>query len=135
MCNPTNYYQIGRKLVTRYPEFARHLIQEDQERYGIENQIPKLFKQYAQLRPDCTTKSQRTRQRMEFVAIIVRYADPEAMTSDKKLKKGVRSALAETLQCDVTQISHTLKNVKNYIRIYKDFQIAVEYLYSELFNS
>lgn len=71
---------------------------------------------------------------MEFVAIMVMHVDQDALYTDKPLKKGVRTALAKVLGTKNIQISNTLKTVKNQLCIYKDFQIEVGYLYTELFE-
>ena len=71
---------------------------------------------------------------MEFVAIVVKHVDPTYCRSKKNLKKGVRDELAELFACDATHISHILKNVKDYLIIYKEFRYRVEYLYTEIFE-
>ena len=129
-----NYYQLGRKLAVRYPDFARHLIEDDNDRKDIETFIPELYLRFKTIHPEKPSRNEKTRHRLEFIAVVVKHLDPEALTTDKQLKKGVRVVLARNFNCGSSLISHTLKTVKNYLTIYKYFRIAVEYLYSELFE-
>jgi hypothetical protein len=134
MAQTTNYYQLGRKLAVKYPDFARHLIEDDNDRNDLDTFIPELYAQFLIIRPEKQSRNEKTRHRMEFVAVVIKYLDPEALKTDKQLKRGVRCVLASTFNCGSSLISHTLKTVKNYLTIYKDFRIAVEYLYCELFT-
>ncbi len=134
MNQTTNYYQLGRKLAIRYPEFARHLMEDDKEQKDFETFIPELYQRFIVIHPEHTTRNDKTRHRLEFIAVVVKHLDPEALTTDKQLKKGVRTVLARNFNCGSSLVSHTLKTVKNYLIIYKDFRMAVEYLYSELFE-
>ena len=134
MNQTTNYYQLGRKLTIRYPEFARHLMEDDKEKTDLASFIPNLFQKFITIHPEPSSRNDKTRHRLEFIAVVVKHLDPEALTTEKQLKKGVRCVLARNFNCGSSLVSHTLKTVKNYLIIYKDFRIAVEYLYSELFD-
>lgn len=134
MNQTTNYYQLGRKLAIRYPEFAKHLMEDEKRHKDLEDFIPELYSRFKEISPEPDSRNAKARYRMEFIAVVVKHLDPEALTTDKQLIKGVRCILAKNFNCGSTIISHSLKSVKNYLVIYKDFRIAVEYLYSELFE-
>lgn len=135
MTNLTNYYQIGKKIAHRYPELAREIMEEEVDLKDWRNDLPGIYEKFKSLHEYPKSKKQQTIQRMEFVAVIVMHLDRDALYCNKALKRGIRSLLARILQCDDTLISNTLKTVKNYLSIYKDFQASVEYLYSELFEN
>ena len=134
MSNLPNYYQIGKKLSIRFPELAQKLSEEEVVCKEWESNLPALFSKFKAIRPEVKGKKDQTRRRMEFVAIIVMYLDCDALYSNRALKRGIRTALSNLLQCNSCEISNTLKTVRNHLVIYKDFQQAVEYLYSELFD-
>jgi len=129
-----NYYQLGRKLSVKYPDFAKHLTNSDNIPENLETFIPALYSKFILLRPEKASRNEKNRNRMEFIAIVVKHFDPEALTMDKSLKKGIRTHLATQFNCGSSLISHTLKTVKNYLIIYKEFKISVEYIYQELFE-
>jgi hypothetical protein len=65
-----------------------------------------------------------------FVAVFVRFFDPEYLDGYKrKLRHGLRAKMASLIGCEERIISYNLKNVKNYMSIYKDFRDEVEYIY------
>ncbi len=65
-----------------------------------------------------------------FVAVFVRVFDPDYLKGYKtKLRKGLRSKMASLVGCRERVISYNLRNVKDYMRIYKDFREEVEYIY------
>ena len=129
-----NFYQIGKKLSLRYPDLVEQLLKEQPQCEEWEKMIPDAYSKFKAFRGEQTTKKDKMRHKMEFVAIMVKHVDHDALYSDKPLKKGVRSALAKVLGEKPIQISNTLKTVKNQLCIYKDFQVAVGYLYAELFD-
>lgn len=130
----TNYYQIGKRLTLLYPDLARTLVQQETPRMNLDSRLPEIYKKYQSYRSIPTTKKEQTHQKMEFVAIIVMHVDHDALYTDKPLSKGIRPMLAKVLCCKPCEISNSLKIVRNHLDIYKDFQQAVEYLYSELFD-
>lgn len=133
MPQPKNYYSLGRRLTMRYPELAILLLKEDPEPVNISGKIPFYYRRFLNLIEQKQTEINISR--LEFVAIIVKFADPESLTTTKKLRPGIRSELAELFHCDNSQISHILRTAKSYLKIYVDFRERIDYLYMVMFEA
>lgn len=129
---PINFYKLGKRLYQRYPEVARQLINDEPKQNDTSGQIPEIYQKFINLRDP---NADGIMIKIEFVAIVVKHADPEIFTTRKKLKSGVRSELAKYFKCDGSQISHNLANAKSYMKIYADFRNRVEGLYSQIFET
>lgn len=127
-----NYYRIGKRLFLRYPEIAQNMLCDEFVQHDITGQLPNLYQKFLEL--NTISQGEASMKRLKFVAIIVKHADPEVFTTAKKLKPGIRSELAEFFKCDGSAISHTLKNIKTYMEIYKEFRNEIEDLYIEMFE-
>lgn len=120
--NKINYSQLGRKLLKKHPDLARELIISSKPAFNNFNLIPDLKAIYDKLadKPTCTKEI--TDYRLYFIAVIVRFYDPDAITNTRQcMRNGLRKQLSDTLNCKPTQISHLFRSVKDYFYIYSSF--------------
>jgi hypothetical protein len=100
---------------------------------GSLEDIPALFATYcraAHLNADQVRTN--TDKRLVFVGVVVQMEDPQYFDDDVPVRKGLASALGDVLGCHQTVISHTLRTVKNYRRIYPTFRAEMDYFYDQL---
>lgn len=67
-----------------------------------------------------------------FLAVFVRFFDPDYFEFQKTLRRGLRSKAAILTGCEETHISHELKKVKGFWEVDKRFKNEVEYIYREV---
>lgn len=122
-----NYRRVYHRLKRRYP-FILKQIDAPNVLPSVAD-LPRLYAAYVklQLNPDITlTKCD---PKLRFCAVIVLMTDPNFFDDDAPVQKGLATALGQTLGCDRTVISHSLKTVKNYKRLYPKFWEEVQYFY------
>lgn len=129
-----NYKLIYNKLQAKYPEIAKELIPE--------NPILDNLQMLAVFTAFCRTKGivtfsmpieEKRYTRDLFVGVFVRFFDPDYLDGyKKKLRKGLRAKMASLIGGQERRISYNLKNVKDYMKIYKDFREEVEHIYKRV---
>ena len=66
-----------------------------------------------------------------FIAIVSFIYSPRVWMG-KKLEVGLRSSIAEVLGYEPCTITNNLKDVSNWLNIYKDFRLNVGYIYGKV---
>ena len=114
---------IGQKLLKKYPEIAKSLINEPTfSDFNLIVQIRTIIE------ADPRLNGKNNYQIRELiVAVIIKLYDPDYIESHKNMKKGLRCAMSTTLQCSPRLISYLSKKVHDLMFIYRSFESDVSY--------
>ena len=126
-----NYRRIYHRLKRRYPSILN--IVDTPGALGSLEDIPALFATYCRA-AHLNAEQVRTNmdKRLVFVGVVTQMEDPQYFDDDVPVRKGLASALGDVLGCHRTIISHSLRTVKNYRRIYPTFRAEMDYFYDQL---
>jgi len=128
-----NYSQLGRKLLKKHPELAKELIDSSKPAFNNFEMIPDLKEIYDKLTDPPKSTKEVTNYRLIFIAVIVRFYDPDAVTTNRRyLRAGLRKKLSETLNLSPCRISNLLQMVRDYTQIYSSFTGKVGYFYTKI---
>lgn len=126
-----NYRRIYNRLKRRYPSILS-MVDTPGVLSSLDD-IPGLYKRYCailRMRPDMVRAD--SERRLIFVGVVTQMEDPQYFDDDSPVRKGLASALGAVLECHQTVISHTLRTVRNYRRIYPQFRAEMDYFYDQL---
>jgi len=156
----SQYVIVGRMLKKRHPELAMQLLKEaEQEKIEAATEdyslLPEIFKKFCKaidieasmilgeiskngglVRAD----RERSKLRALFIGLAVKIYDPEILANIRtgKLKIGLRSAIAQTLNMNESKVSAVVSNAICWCKInkgeMKQYADQVEELYKQIFN-
>jgi len=119
-----NYEVLGKKLIERYPTVAKELIQLPAlQDLKLLPAIQELIYSNIRILP-----KSKTIKKEYLVSILLTLYDPDCLAGYKKMRKGLRKAISELLNCDPSLISHNIKKVNIYIAVYEEFADNTRYL-------
>lgn len=129
-----HYYKIGKRLAHHYPELAIQL-NSDLENGRISDELVRtLWQRFIALNPIPSSKKDKSKHRMDFIIISVKRFDPDAIKINTPLRNGLRPILAEILKCDPSQVSTIFRIGRNFLIIYKSYDLEIDRIFSELFK-
>lgn len=131
--NKINYSQLGRNLVKKHPDLAKELIESSKPAFDNFELIPVLKEIYDKYAAQPNSTKELTEYRLHFIAVIVRFYDPDAIGNGKRyMRTGLRKKLCETLDLSPGRISDLFQMVRDYFQIYSSFTNKVGYFYTKI---
>lgn len=125
-----------RKVQQQYPEIASRVV--EQPVLSDVNEITDLYHIFTSLvkLPDNSKSSEMADFRTLFIAVTLRLYDPDYVNGyKKKVRNGLRSAVAYLFQIDFNYVSSLFALAVARVQIYKSMSDNVEKIYSVILQS